>query len=112
MKIRMKQYNDVTILFAAGTLDALTAPALTKAFEEQIAAGHARLVADLKKVDYTSSAGVRVLIRALQASRRHGGDLRLSAVQPHVNTVLELTGVTTILKIYPNVVAATASYFN
>ncbi|HRQ36989.1 MAG TPA: STAS domain-containing protein [Chloroflexota bacterium] len=111
MDIRTRHYHDVAILSVNGRLDAATGPAFSQTIQEQIGAGYFRLVADLKKVDFMSSAGIKALVLAAQQARRQGGDLRIANARAHVKHILNLAGVDTIIKVYPNVVAATASYF-
>lgn len=110
MEIRSEQREQVTVVSIDGSVDGLTAPSLAQSFRQLIAEGHVRLVADLSGVSYTSSAGLRALLEALKESRQRGGDLRLAAVQPDVYRVLDLSGFTGILKLYPDVGAAVASF--
>jgi len=110
MQIHIEQQAHVTVIAVAGSIDALTADALTAALHEQVSAGHTRLVAAFHEVEYTSSAGLRVLLATLKAARQQGGDLRLASVQDRVRGVLELSGFTSILKCYPDVQQAVASY--
>jgi anti-sigma B factor antagonist len=91
-------------------VDGLTADALQTTLREQLDAGSSRVVADLSGVDYTSSAGLRTLLATMKLARQNGGDLRLAAVQPAVLRVLDLSGFTTILKLYPDAAAAIASF--
>ena len=77
---------------------------------QQVTAGRTRLVAAFDGVDYTSSAGLRVLLATVKAARQGGGDLRLASVGERVRGVLELSGFTRILKCYPDVAQAVASY--
>jgi anti-sigma B factor antagonist len=49
-------------------------------------------------------------LETVKETRQRGGDLRLAAVRPEVLRVLELSGFTGILKVYPDVDAATASF--
>jgi len=110
MQISIDQQNHVTVVAVAGSLDALTADLLTTALQEQVRAGNTKLVASLAALDYTSSAGLRVLLGTLKDARRGGGDLRLAGAQERVQRVLELSGFTSILKCYPDVPSAVASF--
>jgi anti-sigma B factor antagonist len=108
--ISIEQRAHVTVVSVAGSIDALTADSLDDALDEQVSSGRTRLVAALSGVDYTSSAGLRVLLTTLKAARRRGGDLRIAELQDQVRRVLELSGFTGILKCYPDVQAAVASF--
>lgn len=57
-----------------------------------------QLVLDMEKVDYISSAGIRVLIQALRAMRDKKG-LLLKNVCEQVNNILTLTGYINELKV-------------
>jgi len=110
MDIQSKQANDVTILSLKGSIDAMTAPKITEYIQELVAKGNVKLVADFSGVDYTSSAGLRVLLGAIKETRAQGGDMRLVAVQPDVLKVLNLSGFTNILKMFTDPDVAVASY--
>lgn len=110
MEIKDKQVDGVTVLTLNGSIDAITAPEITEFIQAQIAKGNAKLVADLSGVDYTSSAGLRVLLGAIKETRAQSGDLRLAGIQPDVQKVLTLSGFTNILKIFDDTDAAVASY--
>ena len=110
MQIQIEQQAHVTVVSVAGSIDALTADVLTTALAEQVRSGNTRLVAAFDQVDYTSSAGLRVLLATLKEARQRGGDLRLASVQDRVRSVLELSGFTSILKVYPDVATAVESY--
>ena len=110
MQISIAHERDVTVVAVAGSLDALTADALTDALQAEVRAGRTRLVASLADLEYTSSAGLRVLLATLKDARRLGGDLRVAAMRDRVRRVLDLSGFTSILKCYPDVASAVASF--
>jgi anti-anti-sigma factor len=110
MEVTVEQHGPVAVVAVTGNIDAMTSPQLMDAFSEQISAGNVLLVADLSGVDYTSSAGLRALLASLKDSRREGGDFRLAGVRGEVHRVLELAGFTSILKHYPTVEEAVASF--
>ena len=110
MQVKSEQRGEVLVLSVEGSLDALTAPDLGKEFSTQIVSGHFNLVADLADVDYSSSAGLRVLLTAVKETRQNGGDLRLAAVQASVNKVLTLAGISSAIEQFPDVEAAVSSF--
>jgi anti-anti-sigma factor len=111
MDICTKHYNNIAILAVNGSLDLASGPLLAQVIQEQIGAGYHHLVVDLKKVEFMNSAGIKILLQAAQKTRQMDGDFRLANARAHVKYVLNLAGVDTVIKVYPNVVAATASYF-
>ncbi|MFW5941989.1 MAG: STAS domain-containing protein [Chloroflexota bacterium] len=110
MDIAVDERGAVSVVSVAGSVDALTADTLLESLQQQLQNGSGQLVADLEQVDYASSAGLRTILVALKESRQQGGDLRLAGVQKGVYRVLELSGFTSILKVYPDVDAAVASF--
>lgn len=110
MQISIVQHDHVTVVAVTGSIDALTADALVTALSDELVAGRTRLVAHFGAVEYTSSAGLRVLLTTLKDARQRGGDLRLSDIRPNVRQVLELSGFTSILKCFADVDAAIASF--
>jgi len=110
MEIKHKQVNDVTIISVNGSIDAITSPDITKYIQEQVAIGNVNLVVDLSGVDYTSSAGLRVLLGATKDTRSNNGDIRLTGIQPDVQKVLKLSGFLNILKTFGDLDEAIASY--
>lgn len=110
MQLQHVERGEVIVVSVEGSLDAHTAPEFGAALTEQIQAGNRYLVADLGGVNYTSSAGLRVLLTAMKGTRELEGDLRLAAVQEDVNKVLRLAGFTSIVRQFPDVDSAVASF--
>lgn len=110
MDIQVEVRGAISIITIRGRVDGLTSETLLEALQAQIRAGQNHLVADLDGVEYTSSAGLRALLATVKEVRRRGGDLRLAQVNPNVYKVLDLSGFTSILKIYAEVDLAIASF--
>lgn len=110
MEIQDKQVDGITILSLTGSIDAMSAPKITEHIHDLVAKGNIKLVADFSGVDYTSSAGLRVLLGAIKETRAQSGDMRLTGVQPDVLKVLNLSGFTNILKLFDDLDSAVASY--
>ena len=110
MNITHEQKDAVTVVAISGSLDALTAPQLTETLSDVMRQGNHKLVVNLAQLDYTSSAGLRVLLSTVKEARQHGGDLRIAAVQPNVKKVFEMSGFTSILKSFSDVTTAVASF--
>jgi anti-sigma B factor antagonist len=110
LQIEIKQHETVFVVAITGSIDSLNVDELSQRFAESISQGHVRLVADFSRVNYTSSAGLRSLLGTVKSCRLAGGDLRMAAVQPQVNRVLEIAGFTSILNIFPDVNHAVESF--
>ena len=110
MNASVEPLGEVIIVHVADSVDGLTAEDLQRVFSSEVEAGRKNLVADFAGVDYTSSAGLRVLLATLKQTRSRGGDLRLAAPRPEVSKVLDLSGFTGILRVFPTVDDAVRSF--
>jgi anti-anti-sigma factor len=75
-----------------GELDIATAPRLERALHDGRRAGD-EVVLDLAGLEFLDSTGLRVIVRAVEASVREGWDLRLRHGPPAVRRVFEIAGV-------------------
>ena len=97
MTIEIKRNAEETIIELVGRLDTTTAPDLDKTIGEDIA-DTKNLVLNFKKLDYISSAGLRVLLSA-QKKMQKIGTMKLVNVCESVMEVFEMTGFADILTI-------------
>ena len=97
MTIEIKKNATETIIEIVGRLDTVTAPALDKTINEDIA-GTENLVLDVKGMEYISSAGLRVLLGA-QKKMQKIGSMKVTGVCEEVMEVFEMTGFADILVI-------------
>ena len=81
----------------SGRLDTKTAPELEKTLEDNLP-GVAALTFDLAGLTYTSSAGLRVFLKAQKIMNRQGS-MRLISVCEDIMEIFEMTGFTDILTI-------------
>jgi anti-sigma B factor antagonist len=97
MTIEIKKNAEQTMIELVGRLDTTTAPALDKTINNNIE-GTKSLVLDLKKLEYISSAGLRVLLGA-QKKMQKVGSMKVTNVCEDVLEVFEMTGFVDILTI-------------
>ncbi len=97
MKITKTQ-NGSNVEFALeGRLDTMTAPELEAALKSDIDTAES-IVLDFSKLDYISSAGLRVLLSAHKAMSGKGG-MKVMHVNEIVQEVFDVTGFSDILTI-------------
>ena len=105
--IHTRQVNEQCATLALdGRLDANNTQPLKESLEQLIDGGTSYLVVDLAQVPFIDSAGLAALVSALKATRRIGGNVLLSGVQPQARTVFSLTMLDQVFAIHPNVEAA------
>ena len=96
MEINKKQNGTALEIALEGRLDTTTAPELEK--ELNGLGGVTELTLDLSKLEYISSAGLRVLLSAHKIMSRKGG-MKLTHVNELVQEVFDVTGFADILTI-------------
>lgn len=96
MKIE-KKHNDNNRIALVGRLDNNTAPELEKELEEILETA-SKLVIDMENLEYISSAGLRVILKAQKALAQKEG-LKLVNVSDLVREVFDITGFTEFLTI-------------
>lgn len=97
MNIQKTQVDSTLTIALTGRLDANTSPMLDQEVEQGLA-DITKLVLDLTALEYVSSAGLRVLLRAQKRMQKQG-EMLLTNVDPVVMEVLEMTGFADILTI-------------
>ena len=90
--VSAREGDPQNVVRVAGELDLVTARPLEQVLAEALRTGNGWLVVDLALVTFMDCAGLRVVLRAYEASMRRGGGLRLVAVPGRVRTLLALTG--------------------
>ena len=97
MTINKTQNGNALTIALEGRLDTTTAPELEQALKESLD-GANELTFDLEKLEYISSAGLRVLLAAHKAMSKKGG-MKVTHVNEIVSEVFEVTGFSDILTI-------------
>jgi anti-sigma B factor antagonist len=85
-------------LLLDGRLDAVTSPEAEELFLQMVERFD-KLILNMEKLQYISSAGLRVLKKTYMATVKKNGILELSHVSKLVMEVLEMTGFAGLLKI-------------
>ena len=97
MKINKKQEGSKLVIALEGRLDTTSAPDLEKELKTSLD-GVTDLTLDLAKLDYISSAGLRVLLSAHKTMMKQG-QMKVINASEIVKEVFEVTGFCDILNI-------------
>ncbi len=97
MTIESKKDAGKLTLTITGRLDTVAAPKLEETLKESYD-GVTELVFDLAKLEYISSAGLRVLLSA-QKTMNKQGSMKVINVGEEIMEIFEITGFTDILNI-------------
>lgn len=98
MTIEEKRTEDEIKLYVEGRVDTNTSPALQEklltAFQKS-----KRIIVDLSRVEYVSSAGLRVLLMGQKTANSKQSQMKVVGVQEAVKSVFDMSGFSSILTI-------------
>jgi len=97
MKITKKQDGSALVIALEGRLDTTTAPELEAELKGSLD-GITDLTLDMAKLDYISSAGLRVLLSAHKTMMKQG-QMKVTNASEIVKEVFDVTGFSDILNI-------------
>ena len=97
MTISIDKNEDAMTITLEGRLDTESAPELDKIVETELY-GIKTLVFDMKGLEYISSSGIRVILKA-QKTMNNQGVMKLTNVNDTVMEVFDITGFLDILTI-------------
>ena len=97
MNIQQIRNGNELVLALEGRLDTVTAPELEAALKDALE-GVEELILDFENLDYTSSAGLRVLLVA-QKTMSQQGSMKIRNVNEIIREVFDVTGFSDFLTI-------------
>ena len=97
MNIEQKKDGKALVLAPEGRLDTMTAPQLDAVLKEALP-GVEELTFDFEKLEYISSAGLRVLLSAQKAMNQQGA-MKVKNANEMILEIFEVTGFCDILTI-------------
>jgi anti-anti-sigma factor len=100
MDVETRSENGATILAVGGRLDAVTAPELEGKINELMNSGPTAIVMSLSKLEYISSAGLRVILAAAKKLKAKQAKFLIAGLQDAVKQVFEISGFYSILSIH------------
>lgn len=95
--INKQQKDEKLSLLLEGRLDTVTAPELEKELQDSLE-NVRELIMDFDKLEYISSAGLRVLLSAQKTMSRQGS-MKVIHVSDTIREIFEVTGFSDILTI-------------
>jgi len=100
LEIHNRSAGEVTIVQFEGNLDTNTAPDAHAHFDALADGGQVRIVVDFEKLNYISSAGLRILLATAKKLKGVGGQLRMFGLNDTVQEVFEISGFSTIFAVF------------
>lgn len=102
MNITTRDVNEVKVVAVEGELDLDTSQEAEKQLTQLRESGVKKMLLDLEKLEFISSAGLRVLLATAQEIKAEGGDLRVCNLNETVKEVFDISGFSTLLMCFDN----------
>jgi anti-anti-sigma factor len=106
VQVTAVRYADVLVVAVKGRIDYMNAVEFNAAllpYLEKCAAGGDQVVLDLSRLEYVSSAGLRVLMIAAKDVRARKGKLVAVSLQPVVREIFEISRFTLVFDVFESV---------
>jgi len=111
VEVHITNYKRCDVLSIIGRVDSSTAPQFQEETQKLTQSGKYKLVFDLSKVEYLSSAGLRILIVTQKECKRYNrGEVLLAEVPLKIYSSLDLAGFTALFRFFSSVVDAVAAF--
>lgn len=110
MEIIEEKQDAISIFKLNGRLDSNTSQGFEKKIFDAISDGSKNMIVDFKDLDYISSAGLRVILKATKALNREEGKIMLCSMQDYVKEVFEIAGFDSFLPIVATMDEALRSF--
>ena len=91
---------DVFIVHMAGSLNSNTYPALEDQMADIMKRAPRIIVLNMQQLDYLSSAGIRVILKARDALKQYEGKLVFMHLQPQIRKVFDIISALPSMKVF------------
>ena len=102
MKIDIHSSNNIKVVSIEGDMNANTSDLAENKLHQLIMGGNKKLVVNLDKLNYISSAGLRVLLSANKLIKKQEGSIRLCGLNHTVKEVFHISGFHLIFPVFEN----------
>jgi anti-anti-sigma factor len=106
LQVTAVRHADVLVVAVTGRIDYMNAEEFKSALQPHLlncAAGGDQVVLDLARLEYVSSAGLRVLMIAAKDARARKGRLVAVSLQPVVREIFEISRFTLVFDLFDSV---------
>jgi anti-sigma B factor antagonist len=109
MEITKRVEQGITVVQPDGRIDTEAAEQLDQVLQSAVASSH-KIVVDMSKVEYISSAGLRSLAAVLVKCRDEGGDMKLAGLNERVTRVFKIIGFDLLMSVSDTVETAIGEF--
>jgi len=101
MRIEEMIRGEERVLVIKGQIDSSTSADLEKKLTDLLNAGEKQIILDFEDVDYISSAGLRVIVKAMKEIKQVEGKMCLCSVKDYIMEVFDVSGLAAFFTILP-----------
>jgi anti-anti-sigma factor len=106
MEIIVTNESDIFIFSIQGRLDAVSVPELEERLNQWFEQSETKLIFDLDRLDYISSAGLRVFLTTAKKMKARGGKLCMARLRENVKNVFTISGFIALIPAFDTLGAA------
>ena len=106
MEIIVTNESDIFIFSIQGRLDAVSVPELEECLNQWFEQSETKLIFDLDRLDYISSAGLRVFLTTAKKMKARGGKLCMARLRENVKNVFTISGFIALIPAFDTLGAA------
>jgi len=110
IKTKIRTEDKIAYIRVIGDLDAHTFEKMESEINKLIKSSIFKLIVDMEKVEYISSAGAGVFIGAIGTSQENSGNIVFLRPSPCVREVFELLGLAQIFRFYDTLEKAISDF--
>jgi anti-sigma B factor antagonist len=110
LNISTEQHGKITVAKCVGFIDSETAGEVENTISSLIKENNNKIIIDLGKIDYVSSAGWGIFVGYVRDLRKSGGDLKFVNMKREVREIFELLDFTNILEYYGDIESAARAF--
>lgn len=106
MDLIQEDRGNVHIISIKADITADNVSELKKVLGDMLSTSRLNVVLDMGAMNYIDSSGLAAIISRLKEFRKNNGDLRIASVNNSVKNIFDVTFLTSLFKIYPDVDSA------
>ena len=110
MNIKQESEGNIVILSLVGRLDTMNHPLLENELNMLMENKLQHIVLDCQDLDYVSSSGLRVLLKALKQFDAISGRFIICSLQPQIVQIFRISGFDKLFELFPGRKEALASF--
>lgn len=110
MNIKQEAHENVMVLALSGRLDTLNFQTLDNTIMELLQNDHKNFILDCQEMDYVSSSGLRILLKALKQVKASGGRLLICGLQTEIVKIFKISGFNNLFETFPGKTEALSAF--